>query len=218
MRQGYQDILANAEQEVEYVIDLVSELSSNHQTRKLWRAWSGILDHYVKAVSAMRRATDQGQSKAWSDSILYQQRNDPVLQYAMQARNSTNHRLEERRDAEPRSVSIEGFIAVSGNSEITFTDNIVVGPDGVPRKLQNGVLKTEDGRYAGGTLPRSAVQEREHFLILRDVKMLNGGVCYLPNPKTPREQQAIEISQHVANWLTEMLETVKDMARKEENR
>lgn len=97
MRQGYQEILDNAEQEVEYVSDFLSDLLNTVETRKLWRAWSGILEHYVKAVSALRRATDQGKSKAWSDRLMHQQKEDPILQYAYQSRDHAAHVFEGKR-------------------------------------------------------------------------------------------------------------------------
>lgn len=71
--------------------DFVAERAETSETRKLWRAWSGILEHYVKAVSALRRATDQGKPKALSDGLIHQQKDDSILQYAYQSRNHSTH-------------------------------------------------------------------------------------------------------------------------------
>lgn len=214
MRQGCEEILDNAQLEVEYVSDFVSELSSTDETRKLWRAWSGVLEHYVKAVSALRRATDQGKSKAWSDGILHQQKNDPILQYAYQARAHAAHIFEGKREANPREVSLSNLISVSGRSTVTLSDNVVIGPDGSSFKLPDGVLITEDGRYAGGTIPRDAVEEHEHYIILKDLKT-RSGLWPVPNKETHPERQAKEIAQHVARWLTTMLGEAKELAAKE---
>jgi len=214
MRQGYQEILKNAEQEAEYVSDFVEELSATFETRKLWRAWSGVLDHYVKTVSALRRATDQGKSKAWSDGLIRQQKNDPILQFAYQTRDHAAHVFEGKRETSPRSVKIGNFISISGNSNVTLSNNRMIGPDGRVSKLPDGVLNTNDGRYAGGTIPRNAVQEREHFLVLKDVKT-RSGVWLVPNQKTHPEKQALEIAQHVNNWLKAKLTEAKKMTGNE---
>lgn len=216
MRQGYQEILDNAEQEAEYVSDFVVELSATSETRKLWRAWSGILEHYVKTVSALRRATNQGKSKAWSDGLIHQRKSDPILQYAYQSRDHAAHVFEGKREASPRSVNIGNFISIGGNSNVTLSNNTMIGPDGRVSQLPDGVLNTEDGRYSGGTIPRNAVQEREHFIVLKDVKT-RGGDWPVPNQKTHPEKQAIEIAEHVNNWLKTKLTEAKELAEKEKH-
>lgn len=214
MRQGYQEILVNAEQEAEYVSDFVLDLSETSETRKLWRAWSGVLEHYVKTVSALRRATDQGKSKAWSDNLIHQQKSDPILQFAYQSRDHASHVFEGKREANPRSVNVGNLISVGGNFNLTLSNNTVIGPDGRVSKLPDGLLITEDGRYAGGTIPRDSVQENEHFIVLKDVKT-RSGVWHVPNQKTHPEKQAIEIAQHVNDWLRTKLAEAKELAEKE---
>lgn len=214
MRQGHREILANAEQEAYYVSDFVEELAKVSETRKLWRAWSGVLEHYVKAVSALRRATDQGKSKAWSDELLHLQKADPILQYAYQSRDHAAHVFEGKREASPRSVNIGNFISLSGNSSVTLSNNTIIGADGRVSNLPDGVLHTKDGRYAGGTISRNAVQEREHFIVLKDVKT-RSGIWPIPNQKTHPEKQAMEIAQHVDNWLKTKLAEAKKMAEDE---
>lgn len=215
MREGYVEILHNAAQEVAYVADFLEELKSVEETRKLWRAWSGVLDHYAKSVSALRRATDQGKSKGWSDRLLADQKNDAILQYAFQSRDHATHVFEDKREANPRSVSIGGLISVSGNSSVTLSNNVIVGADGSVRRLPDGTLNTKDGRYAGGSIPRGAVDEREHFVVLKDVKT-RSGLWPIPNPKTHPSKQAIEIAEHISDWLREKLSEVKEMAKLEE--
>lgn len=215
MRRNYEYIIQNAAQEVEYVTDFLAELLSVNETRKLWRAWSGLLEHYVNAVSALRRATDQGKSKGWSDKLLADQKADPLLYYAFQARNA-KHGFEAKREANPRAVSVGGLISISGDSSVTMSNNTIVGPDGRTSKLPDGTISTRDGRYAGGTIPRGAVREHEHFVILTDVKMRNGDFCPIPNPQTPPSRQAIEIARHVADWLDSKLSEAKEMANSEQ--
>lgn len=217
MRPGYEEILQNAAQEVDYVTDFFAELTSVEETRKLWRAWSGVLDHYVKAVSALRRATDQGKSKGWSDGLLADQKNDPFLQYACQSRHHASHVFEGKREAHPRSVSIGGMISISGNSSVTLLNNVMVGSDGSIRNLPNGTLSTKDGRYAGGSIPKSEINEHEHFVVLKDVKNRSGIWC-VPNPKTDQSMQAIEIAKHICEWLEMKLNEAKDLANLEKRK
>lgn len=214
VRAGYEEIIRNASQEVEYVSDFLGELSSVEETRKLWRSWAGILEHYAKAVSALRRATDQGQSKGWSDRLLSEQRADPILQYAFQARDHATHVFETERKVRPRAVSIARFISVSGNSSVTMSNNTVMGADGRIRKLPEGTLFTNDGKYKGGTIPREAVKEQEHYVILTDVKT-RSGVWHVPNRRTHPSNQAIEIAKHVSDWLNSKLSEAKEMANLE---
>jgi len=214
MRAGYEDIIRNASQEVEYVSDFLIELKSVEETRKLWRAWSGVLEHYAKAVSALRRATDHGQSKGWSDKLLSEQRADPLLQYAFQARDHATHVFETRREASPRAVSIGNFISISGNSNVIMSNNTVVGSDGKIQKLPDGTIFTNDGKYSGGTIPQSAVTENEHYIVLTDVKT-RSGVWRVPNPETHRSKQAIEIAKYVSVWLNSKLSEAKEIAASE---
>ena len=158
MRQGYEEILHNAGQEVDYVADFLEDLKSVEETRKLWRAWSGVLDHYVKAVSALRRATDQGKSKGWSDRLRTGQKNDPLLQYAFQSRDHASHVFEGKRKAMPRAVSVGGLISLSGNSSVTLSNNTVVGSDGSVRKLPDGHSKHEGRPVCRGLHPHRCGQ------------------------------------------------------------
>ncbi|MBN2761402.1 MAG: hypothetical protein JXQ79_12955 [Rhodobacteraceae bacterium] len=214
MRTGYEEIIANAAQEVEYVNDFFIELSSVEETRKLWRAWSGLLDHYAKAVSAMRRATSHGPSKAWSDRLLYEQRSNPILQYAFQARNQATHVFETKRSVSPRAVSIGNIISVSGYSLVTMSKNTIIGPDGEIQRLPDGTIFTNAGKYAGGTIPKEVVEENEHYVILTDIKT-GSGFWRVPNPDIHPSKQAIEIAGHVLNWLNRKLSEVKEMAASE---
>lgn len=214
MRQGYSEILDNAAQEAEYVSDYVSELIEIPETHKLWRAWSGLLEHYARTVSALRRATDQGQSKHWSDRLKSEQKNDPFLHYAFQSRDSAAHVFEEKREAEPRSVNLGNVVSVGGNSSVTLLNNTVIDGDGRVSKLPDGVLHTEDGRYLGGTITRDEVYEREHFVILKAVRN-RSGIWPVPNPSTPPEMQAIEIAKYLESWLQKKLAEAMQMAKDE---
>jgi hypothetical protein len=216
MRSGFTEILQNAEFEVEYVFDFVRELSTTEETRKLWRAWAGVLEHYVKAVSAMRRATDQGSSKAWSDDIIYQQKNDPILQYAFQARDHATHVFEAKRDASPRTVSIGNGISISlpGEWVAKLGNNLHVKSDGSTHLLPEGTLKANDGRYVGGTIPKSAIQEREHYLILAEITT-RSGTYSIPNPEIDPEKRALHVAEHLAKWLKSRLLEANEFAANE---
>lgn len=216
MRQGYIEILENAAQEAEYVADFVIELSQVSETRKLWRSWSGILDHYVKAVSALRRATDQGKSKSWSDELKYQQKADSILQYAFQSRDHASHVFEGKREVSQRFVSLGGLISVGGNANVTMLNNTVIDHNGHVSKLPNGMLQTEDGRYASGTIPRGAVEEHAHFVILSTVNT-RSGIWHVPNPETKPEFQALEIGQYLSKWLEIKIAEAKEMAKLEKH-
>lgn len=217
MRTGYEEIINNAAQEVEYVNDFFIELTSVEETRKLWRAWSGLLEHYAKAVSALRRATDHGQSKAWSDRLLSEQRADPLLQYAFQARDHATHVFETKREAHPRAVSIGNFISISGNSSVTMSNNIEIESDGRIRRLPEGTIVTHDGRYSGGSIPREVVKEQEHYVVLTDVKT-RSGIWRVPNTETHPSKQAIEVAMHVLDWLNSKLSEAKEMAASEKRK
>ena len=214
MRPGFELIIKNAEDEVSYVEDDLRDLASTTETRKLWRYWSGILEHYVKAVSALRRATDKGSSKAWSDELLAQQRKNPFLLYARQARDSLGHVFEEKRDKQPRSVSIEGFLSISSDSNVELKENYVVAQDGTFQRLPEGHLRVKDGRYAGGSIPRTAVQENAHYLVLTPVTTRSGNWA-VPNQDTPPEKQALEIGEYVLHWLKAKLAEALTLAEDE---
>lgn len=111
-------------------------------------------------------------------------------------------------------MSLGNFISAGGNSQITLSNNTVIGPDGRVSKLPDGFFNTTDGRYDGGTIPINAVQEREHFVILKDVKT-RSGVWQIPNPDTLPENRAIEIGQYVHNWLRERSLEARELERDE---
>lgn len=208
MRPNHAQILQNAAMEVEYVDHYLSELCSVEDTGHLWRAWSGLLEHYVKAVSAMRRATDQGASKGWSDKLLSEQKSNEFLQYASQARHAASHVFEGKRAARHRSVLVGGVLGFSGDLNITLPSNSVIGPDGQVKRLPEGTLNTRDGKYHSGSIARSSVEEHDHHLILDTI--VNRGVEWpLPNPKTVRSQQAQEIGKFVSIWLNTKLKEAK---------
>lgn len=217
MRPNCQQIIKNAETEVEYVIDFLEELSAEIETRKLWRAWSGVLEHYTKAFSAMRRATDIGSSKLWSDNLKHLQKNDPILQYAFQARDHATHIFEDTRETRPHSISLANLISVSGSGNVVFENNKILGRDGITHNLPEGEFQVKDGRFVGGTFPRGALTEKPHHIVLTDVKT-RAGVFVIPNSSTPQDQQAIEIAKYVGSWLQSRLLELKEMQAEEARR
>lgn len=217
MKSGYEIILRNASQEVAYVEDCLSDLRTETETRKLWRAWSGILDHYVKAVSAMRRATLEGPSKRWADALLSEQRDNDFLNYAFQSRDHANHVFEQVRTVQPRSVNLAPLVSVSGDANIILKDNFQIDKDGTAHKLPEGQLLVKDGRYAGGSIMKSEVSEFEHFVLLGEVKT-RSGVYPLPNPESDRASQAIEIGAYVLEWLQLKLEEAIRLAAEEDRK
>ncbi|QFS82349.1 mechanosensitive ion channel family protein [Roseivivax sp. THAF197b] len=214
MREGYKGILKNAEIAISYAGDHLEELRHADEARALWRAWSGFLDQYVKAVAALRRATDTGSSKSWSDKLLQEQRSHPYLQYAFQARDHANHVFEDEKEARERSVSIGDFIRVSGDSSIELYNNRIIHPDGRVERLPDGKLEVKGGRYAGGSIGREGVKEHEHFLVLKDVKT-RSGVYRVPNEAIIAEHQAIELGQVVVEWLQAKLQEAEKMREDE---
>jgi hypothetical protein len=216
MRRGYEGIIENAMQEAEYAVDCAKDLTSEVETRKLWRAWSGMLDHYVKAVSAMRRATDEGKSKGWSDSLLAEQRRDPFLQYAVQARDHAAHVFESAREAEPSSVSLGNFIKIYGNSNVTLKGNVVVDSDGRTNPLPDGTIFATNGRYRGGSIPKSLLTQQDHYVVVSDVKT-RSGIWTVPNLSTPPERRAKEIAAYVCEWLQKKIKELEALAKDNTN-
>ena len=211
MRENYQIILKNAATEVEYAEDCLKDLINTQEASKLWKAWSGLLDHYVKAVSALRRATDTGSSKRWSDQVLFQQKNDLILHYAFQARDQANHTFENSRDAEPHSISIGGAIRLSGNSSVYMSGNRVIGPSGETYNLPDGFIETKDGRYAGGTIPKHQLTQHEPYLVISEART-RSGTYPIPNPDTAPEKRAQEIGEHVLAWLKRLHKEATELA------
>ncbi|SOC30101.1 hypothetical protein [Thalassospira xiamenensis] len=217
MRVGYTSILSNALQEIEYASDSANDLKSNKDSKKLWKAWSELLDHYVKAVSAMRRATDQGSSKKWSDSLLEEQRRNKILQYAYQARDNANHVFEMTRRVEEPSVSLGKIIRITGNSRVTFRDNYIVDPQGVKYIMPNGQITTQGGRFKGGNFPREVLKQNEHYLVISEVQT-RSGFYDIPNLDTKEENRANEIAECICYWLDKKKNELISLAKEEEKR
>ncbi|APE44438.1 hypothetical protein BOO69_14220 [Sulfitobacter alexandrii] len=85
------------------------------------------------------------------------------------------------------------------------------------RSLPSGTIVVKDGRHIGGTLSKQEVVQYEHFVILTAVKTRNE-VYPVPNPKTDRSKQAIEISEHIYDWLQNKLHEAIEMAEAEKRR
>lgn len=92
--------------------------------------------------------------------------------------------------------------------------NVVGTKDGGFRPLPSGSIVIKDGQYTGGTISNREVVQYEHFVILTAVKTRNE-VYPVPNPKTDRSKQAIEISEHVYDWLQKKLREALTMAEAE---
>ncbi|MGN7870589.1 hypothetical protein [Paracoccus sp. 22332] len=213
MRLGWEKILRNAEVEIEYHNDFLEELQNTKETAKLRRAWSGLLGHYVNSVSAMRRATDAGPSKKWSDKLYPDQKRDPILQYAKVARDADVHVFEEERRVVHRAVTFGSILSVSGNVNVIFDRNTLIGNDGISRRLPDFSLKVEDGRVAKSSIPKAAFQEKCHYIELRSIKSRDGAVYQVPNPHVLPELQAIEIGRHTGRWIQARFREACDLAR-----
>ncbi|WP_114389133.1 hypothetical protein [Notoacmeibacter marinus] len=212
MRDGYKEIIENASFEVDYAEDCLEKIALATDNTKLWMLWAGILDHYVKAVSAMRRATDQGSSKAWSDRLIARQKADPILQYARQARDQANHVFEMKRKVGSGFVSVgSNAIRIGGSSKVFLSNNLEVDRYGVSRKLPEGFLVTVDGRYAGGTIPKKAITETRAYVVIEDVAN-RSGIWSVPNPDTAPEKRAVEIAEYLVMWLKNCLDEVKELS------
>lgn len=214
MRQGYETILKNAEREIRYVADFVKDLQNEQDIERLWRAWSGLLGHYVNAVSALRRATDQGASKSWSDKLIPEQKNDVILYFAFQARNEYVHNLETERETKPGGVNIAGnAVRVEGNFNlnITFDNCATRGADGRALPL-HGEAQIREGKLAKTTLPVGMTKQGNHYVVLSAVKARDGSVLQVPNPNTPKDEQAVEVASYVRDWLQQKLAEAKALA------
>lgn len=218
MRNGFEQILGNAKQDIQFVEDCLEELRTEKKTRKLWKAWFGLIDHYSKAVSAMRRATDQGKSKAWSDKLLSEQKRDHILQYALKARDHSNHVFEDKREVRPSIYEAGNLFRISGpvNAQIASYNNVVIGPDGVQQPDLQGAFRLKEGVYAGGSIGESQLKKYDHALVLNDVTT-RGKTYKLPNPNTPKAKQAIEIGEYVLEWLKTKATEAEELAKSEKS-
>ncbi|QBF32170.1 hypothetical protein [Thalassococcus sp. S3] len=213
MDRNHETILENAQQEVDYVKDYLDDLAAEEETRKLWRAWFGVLTHYVNAVSALRRATSCGASKGWSDNLKNEQKQDEWLRFAFQARDAANHVFESKRHTEPRRASV-GVISMSNAAHVHISDYTELDHEGNVVTRYSGALDVADGRYTHGTFPRDKVEEHEHQLVLTEVKTRSG--TYAP-PKTESTgtQQAIEIGNYLLDWLRQKLFEAQNLAEQD---
>lgn len=212
VRQGTENIIKNAEREVRYAKTCLDCLKAEEEAEELWRHWSALLDHYVKAVSAMRRATNNGTTKAWSDRLLSEQKSDPVLHYAFQSRDHANHVFESLRTAAPRSTSWKsktfGNVRFTGdNSDIRFFKT-TTDPDGNTKEHLVAEMNTKDGRYQSGSLKEDEVSERPAFIELTDVKT-RSGLHSVPDLGVDKPRQAAEIGDRIIDWLETKLSDVQ---------
>jgi len=212
MIERFEAVLNNAEMEIDYAKDYAQQLKIETETRKLWRAWSGLLQHYVLAVSAMRTASNGGSDKLWSDRLLSEQKSVPSLLYAFQARNAEKHALENARDVQPRSSSVQGLITISGDIDnLKMHDNYSIDEYGNKCLLPAGDAKFIDGRMVEGTIDRSALEEHDHFIRLSAVT--NRGVKFpVPDMGIPAEGAAIQIATDIVEWLEKKYAELKELA------
>lgn len=211
MKTDIDSAIANANMEIEYANDLFHSLRTEHETRKLWRAWSGFLAHYVSAVSAMRFASNQGSTKLWSDKLLSEQKLNANLNYMLQSHNAGKHRSQAPRVVEPKSASIGNFIKISGNIEnLTLSNNTVKDQYGVTRKLPEGKARIIDGRFVEGTIDLGAIDKSEHFVRLQPVE--NRGVVYdVPSMDVTDDLKAIHLAEEVVTWLDAKFSELKEL-------
>ena len=213
MKHDFEVAMQNAEMEIDYASDFAQQLINETETKKLWRAWSGLLQHYVLAVSAMRTASNGGSHKLWSDRLLADQKSQPSLLYAFQARNAEKHSIENARDVQPRSSSIQNFIKVSGNAQnLQIHNNYSVDQHGNKTKLPEGRADFIDGRVVSGTIDHSSFKEIEHFIRLSTV--VNRGIEFpVPDLGEPTERIAIQIATNVVEWLELKYDELKELAK-----
>ena len=217
MKNGFETLLKNARMDVEYSKDFLRDLETETETRKLWRAWGGLLENYVKAVGALRHATDGGRSKAWSDKLLHTQRTDPYLAYAFQFRNSDKHVIQQERGIQRRSASIPGFIHIEGSiKDFQFTNNKVINSDGTVTNLPDFMGDIKDGRMITQDGAKGPFVETEHFVRLTTVHDGRSKKKFeIPNSSTAPEHQAIELGHYICNWLQAKLNEATEMAERE---
>jgi len=216
----FETTLQNAAMEVEYARDALTDLKSESETRKLWKAWAALLTHYVKATGAMRHATNGGSSKRWSDNLIFVQKSDPFLSYGFHARNSEGHALDAKREVAPKSASIPGAIKVEGTvKNLKFLGNSLIGPDGRKTPIPDFTGNIVDGKVFGDSGERSWFVETDHFVRLNIIHDNRSGKSFpLPNVGSPKERQAIEIADYIVIWLEEKLADALDMAESEKER
>ncbi len=200
----YAVALRNARMHINYAGDELQELKEQKDTKKLWRNWSTFLENYVKAVGAMRYATNTGPQKKWSDELIHEQKTDEVLNYAFQARHADNHSMDTPKETENRHVRVgDGIVIQNGNDY--FIDCTTVDRFGNVRKIADSKIIVVDGKIIEGSIfNKSQVREVDHFVKLSTIE--NRGSNYpVPNPDTAPEKQALEIAGYVYEWLKKKL-------------
>jgi hypothetical protein len=147
-----QVVLANAKHAIHDTRLCLEDLFKETEQHRLHKAWSGLLDHYIKAVAAMVRASSETPAKGWGDLLKATQRDDPMLQYAFQARNASNHVFELPRRAVGPSVQVGGAYTIRGDSRVSFEGCVFITPEGDYHFVSEDI-ETQSGRLVESRVP-----------------------------------------------------------------
>lgn len=85
----------------------VAAMRAASDVASLARLWEEFLTAQQQVFLRLKKAFEQGPSKAWCDSITNDQRSDDMLQYAMHARNANEHGIENITDTKPQQLGIK---------------------------------------------------------------------------------------------------------------
>lgn len=217
MNKGFEVTLNNAVSDVEYTRDFLEQLETETETRKLWRAWSGLVENYVKAVGAMRHAAAGGSSKKWSDNLLSTQRSDVMLQYAYQARNAHAHAHERYRDVRARAATIPGIVEIQGSvGNFVFEGNTITSGEGENVPIPDVSATIFDGRVVAGIGATDIFVETDHFVRLAPIHSKRDNKTYdVPNTDVEEDRRAIELGRYICDWLSDRLSELQALAEVE---
>lgn len=212
MRAGFKTILANAEDYVRFARDYRDNLEKEEDTTRLRRSWMSVIEQYNLAVGAMIKATNQGETKAWSDRLKHEQKQDQILQYARQLWNANKHDFERREKTVGRSVRIMDAISIQGSVQnLQISDLKVFSRDGAVRKLDKAQARIENGQVVDGKYPDGVFDEKPHFVELKPV--LNRSVTYeVPNLELAPEERALAIANYLCEWIESKLVEAMELA------
>lgn len=210
-------VAARAKEEL-FAIEMALEgLKTSPELRSLRAHWKAILVSYTAAVSHLRKGADKGSAKGWSDALMFEQRNDPVLTYMLHARNHDIHQVATFPSSPKRGfASVENFIE-NWNTEGTVnffggtSSKFLQDGTRIDRRL-DGSLSYENGSPKVDLGDAYKVKIVRQHLKLEDV--IDRGVTYhVPGGEVPIEGQAINFAEYVLAWLNNKIVEFEDLSK-----
>jgi hypothetical protein len=126
----------------------LQRLEASTELRTTQEEWA----EFLKAAGAIYFKLETGsrgckKSEAWFRTVKARRKEDPLLQYIHQARNSDEHGIEEITAIDTGGISISGDFPMDGGGlRWRTTHNVEIGPDGEPHlKVNHTILENTVG-------------------------------------------------------------------------